>query len=392
MYFLYLFILLPFFLFAQSISDKILNEMSLEEKIGQLIMAPACPKRKDHHQKDLEELCEKYHIGGLIVKQSDPKSQIEALNHLQSFSNLPLLVSADAEWGLGMRMGKTISYPKNIDLQYIEDNQLLFDLGCEIARQLKLVGVHINLAPVVDVNNNPKNPTVSKRVFGKDPIIVTTKAKYIAMGMQSQNILATAKHFPGYSDIEIDPHLDLPATNHDLTRLEEVDFVPYKELIKNDIALIMTAHILLPNISDIPATMSKKITKDLIRNKLGFKGLIITDALNMKALTNIYSIEDIALYSHIAGNDILLYGDHINPNIDDIIMNQIPRAFAAIKTAYLQGILSEENLNEHVLRILKAKEKLGLFDNRYVDDFDENKLNSEYAYKLKEHLENLIDN
>ncbi|EKE22057.1 MAG: hypothetical protein ACD_7C00070G0002 [uncultured bacterium] len=149
----------------------------------------------------------------------------------------------------------------------------------------------------------------------------------------------------------------------------------------------MTAHIVLENLDLFPASMSKKITQDILRKDLKFEGLIITDALNMKALTKIYSIEKIALMSHIAGNDILLYGDHINPNIDDILNRQIPLAFEAIKLAYLTKELDIEKLDNHVLRILKAKERLGLFENRYVESCDEDKLNSEDAYRLKERLE-----
>lgn len=377
-------------LFSNSLSEEILNKMSLDEKIGQLFFVPLCPKRKDDHLKDIKRMINEYHIGGLIVKQSNPKEQIESLNYFQSLSKLPLLVLADAEWGLGMRMDETISFPKNIYLASIEDENLLFELGKEIARELKLVGVNVNLAPVVDINNNPKNQIIKERVFGNSSDIVTKKAQLIALGMQSQNILCCAKHFPGYGDIEIDPHLDLPKANHNLDRLKDMEFIPYIELIKNDLSCIMTAHILLPSIDNLPATMSKKLTQDLLRDFLGFEGLIITDALNMKALTNIFSVEDIALKSHIAGNDILLYGDHINPNIDDILNRQIPKAFNAIKQSYLSNLLDIKKLDKHVLRILKAKEKVHLFENRYVEEFNEEKLNSPYAYSLKERLEKQI--
>ena len=383
-----IFLIMPIFVFSNS--QKLLENMSFDEKIGQLFMVPACPTKEKAHLKDLENIIKKYHIGGVIVKQSDPKTQINFLNHLQKISKLPLLVSADAEWGLGMRMDATIAYPKNVYLGTLRDSSLIYDLGKEIARQLKLVGVHINLAPVVDINNNPNTPSISERVFSKDPKKVTHLANLFSKGLQSQNVLATAKHFPGYGDINVDPHLNLPIAYHDLERLDKIELVPYRELIKNEISLIMTAHILLPNISDLPATMSSKLTKDLLRDKLKFKGLIITDALNMKALTNIYNVEDIAYFAHTAGNDILLYGDHIGPNIDDILLRQVPLAFNRIKKAYLDGDLKEEDLDIIVLRIFKAKEKVQLFENRFVEDFDEIALNSEYAYELKEKIENLL--
>lgn len=374
--------------FSESVSDGLLKKMSLDEKIGQLFMVPFCPNRKDAHFEDIQKLMDHYHIGGFIVKQSDPESQINALNFFQKRSKLPLIVAADAEWGLAMRMEKAISYPKNIYLGKVEDQDLLFDLGKEIGRQLRLVGAHINLAPVVDINNNPKNLIIKERVFGNDPNLVAKKAKLMVLGMQSQNILCAAKHFPGYGDIETDPHMDLPRASHTLDRLLEMEFVPYARLIESGIACIMTAHIALTNLDVLPATMSKKIIEEILRNKLQFQGIIITDALNMKALTNIYSDEEIALFSHMVGNDILLYGDHINPNIDYILNRRIPSAFEAIKQAYVSGKLDIKRLNEHVLKILKAKEGLGLFENRYIEAFDEEKLNNGYAYTLKDQLEN----
>jgi beta-glucosidase-like glycosyl hydrolase len=379
----------PIFLFSIDI-DQIIKNMSLDEKIGQLFMIPLCPKRDASHKQDILNLINKYHIGGFIVKQSDPKNQITSLNYFQEKSKYPLLVSADAEWGLGMRMENTISFPKNIYLSKIKDENFLFMLGQEIARELRLVGVHINLAPVVDVNDDINTPSIGLRTFGSDLNNITNKAKKISLGMQSNNVLACLKHFPGYSDILVDPHLNLPISNHSLERVKNIDFIPYQKLIKEDVKCIMTAHILIKELDAYPATMSKFFIEELLRGYLNFKGLIITDALNMKALTNIYSIEEIALKSHTAGNDILLYGDHINPNIDDILQNQIPRAFQAIKKAYQDKKLDENFLNEKVKRILKAKDDLSLFKNRFLNEFDEEKLNSKHAYILKEKLEKLI--
>ena len=376
---------LPFFLFAKIDSQDILHQMSLDEKIGQLFMIPACPKRDLSHLNDLKKVIKKFHVGGVIVKQSDPTTQIHFLNHLQFLSHQPLIVSADAEWGLGMRMEKAISFPKNMTLGAIEDNDLLYELGKEIAKELKAVGVHINLAPVIDININPMNPTINIRAFSDDKSKVTQKAYQLMKGMQDENILACLKHFPGYGDVKVDPHLDLPIASHDRKRLEEVELYPYDFLIKNGALAIMSAHIILSKLSDKPATMSKEIIDILITDK-NYKNLLITDALNMKALTNNYTIEDIALSSHIAGHDILLYGDHILPNIDDILMHQIPKAFEAIKKAYISNKLPIEKLDAHVLKILKAKEKLNLFENRYTPAYNENIILNPEAYKLKNEL------
>ena len=382
MRFLFFLLFCPLFLFAISFSEKILDQMSLDEKIGQLFMIPACPKRDFCHLNDLEKTIKKFHIGGVIVKQSDPESQIKFLNYLQSLSKYPLIVSADAEWGLGMRMEKTISFLKNMTLGAIDDDDLLYELGKEIGLELKAVGVHINLAPVVDINCRAKNPTINIRAFSDDKNIVTKKAYLLMKGMQDENIIACLKHFPGYGDVLTDPHLDLPVAYHETKRLNEIELFPYDFLIKNSAKAIMTGHIMLPKLCNKPATMSKEIL-DILLNQKNYKNLLITDALNMKALTKHYSIEDIAFYSHLAGNDILLYGDHIAPNIDDILLNQVPIAFKALKEAYVTKKLDIAKLNKHVLKILKAKEKLNLFENRFTPPYDANVILNPDAYQLK---------
>ncbi len=388
----FLFLIIPIFLFSKDLSESIVSEMSLDEKIGQLFIIPVSPIRDEEHRKVLKEIINQYHIGGLIVKQSDPNSQIECLNYLQRECKLPLIVMADAEWGLGMRMSNVISYPQNIYLGKLENNQLIYDLGKEIARQLKLVGVHLNLAPVVDVNSNPSNPVIKSRSFSADPEVVSEKASYFVKGQNSENILSCAKHFPGHGDTEVDSHRGLPIIKQDRKRLDNIELKPYARLISEGIDSIMTAHILFPLLSDLPATMSKEVIQGLLRDDMHFKGIIISDALNMKALTEHYSIEEIALKSHMAGVDLLLYGAHKYEDIDDILLNHIPRAFKAIKKAYEEKLLEEKKLDEHLLRILKAKEKLTLFKNRFVEEFDEEKLNSKNAYDLQDKIEKAIVN
>ncbi|NGX44608.1 MAG: Beta-hexosaminidase [Candidatus Anoxychlamydiales bacterium] len=378
-------IILPFFLFSKSTSEKILDQMSLDEKIGQLFMLPACPKADENHLKDLEDVINKYHLGGVIVKQSDAETQINFLNHLQKVSKLPLFVSADAEWGLGMRMENTISFPKNMTLGAIQNDELLYEMGKEIAIELKAVGVHINFAPVIDINSNAKNPIINVRSFSDDKEIVAKKANLLMQGMQDQNIIACPKHFPGLGDVIVDPHLDIPIAYHNLGRLESIEFYPYDILINKNAKAIMTAHVLFPKLSNLPATLCKEILDILIKEK-GFKNLLITDALNMKALTKYYHAGEIALLSHIAGNDILLYGAIGKASVDEIILDFFPKAFMALKQAYLEKELNEEKLNEHVLKILKAKEDLNLFENRHTPEYDPNIILNSKALKLKQKL------
>ncbi|NGX34215.1 MAG: Beta-hexosaminidase [Candidatus Anoxychlamydiales bacterium] len=382
---LFLFIILPFFLFSKNTSEEILKKMTLDEKIGQLFMLPACPKSDENHLKDLEEVITKYHLGGVIAKQSDAKTQIVFLNHLQKISNLPLFVSADAEWGLGMRMEDTISFPKNMTLGAIQNDELLYEMGKEIATQLKAVGVHINFAPVIDINSNSKNPIINVRSFSDNKEIVAKKANLLMQGMQDQNIIACPKHFPGLGDVIVDPHLDIPIAYHSLDRLENIEFYPYDVLINKNAKAIMTAHVLFPKLSDLPVTLCKEILDILTENK-NFKNLLITDALNMKALTKYYEAGEIALLAHIAGNDILLYGAIGKISVDEIILDFFPKAFTAIKQAYLEKSLDEGKLNRHVLKILKAKEDLNLFENRYAPDYNPEVILSPEAYDLKQKL------
>ena len=335
-YFLLFFIcvLKVIFSYEGSWAEETLKHMSVEEKIGQLFIVPACPLRNDNHYNDLLLVIEKYHVGGLIVKASDVAAQVSFLNTLQNISKNPLLVCMDGENGIGMRVTDGISFPLNLTLGAVEDDNLLFELGKVIGTHCKNVGGHINLAPVVDVNNNPLNPRIHMRSFGDDPIEVAKKASLIAKGMRSSNILCCAKHFPGHGDTEIDSHEDLPVIKHSFERLKEIEFVPFEKMALDGIDCIMTAHIKVVNLDDkYPATLSFKIL-DYLKNKMNFKGLIITDALNMKALRDNFSIEDIAYYSYMAGNDLLLYGDHIAPNIDEILQEEIPRAFNKLLKAY----------------------------------------------------------
>lgn len=333
--------------------------MTLDEKIGQLFMAPACPLRGDDHWDDWMTLLNDYHVGNAILKHSDPLTQIQFLNRLQAASKYPLLVSADAEWGLAMRMSGTIAFPRNMTLGAMQNTDLIYEMGKEVGRQAKSVGIHMNLAPVADVNNNPKNPIIHTRSFGDDPYRVAECASAYSRGMQAAGLLTCGKHFPGHGDTTVDSHRDLPVIPHSLERLNTIELVPFKQLIRDGVDALMTAHLYVPCLDPVyPTTLSEAVFQKLLREEMGFQGLIVSDALNMKALADRYSVEEIAVLARKAGCDLLLYGDHIAPNIDDIMRNQIPRAFKALKKAYAEGVLDAKKLDESVLRILSAKEKV----------------------------------
>lgn len=377
----FLFFLIPAMLCAAAAEDS-LAKMTLDEKIGQLFVMPACPKRGEDHVEDLLKLMRECHVGNLILKQSDPLTQVRFLNRLEQASKLPLLVTADAEWGLGMRMSDTIPYPRNMTLGAIQDLSLLEELGVEMGRQARLVGIHMNLAPVADVNTNPLNPIIHMRSFGEEPEHVADCVSKITAGMRKSSLFSCAKHFPGHGDTYIDTHVDLPIVEHSLARLQNVEWLPFKRAIDEGIEAIMTAHILVPAIDPkFPATLSRDVLNHL--RDLGFKGLIITDALNMKALANNYSIEEVALLARSAGHDLLLYGDHIAPNVDHILKEMIPKAFYALKRAYLAGDLSLEELDISVLKILRLKEHIETVH----DETDLlKKLNTQKAHLLKQTL------
>ncbi len=337
--------------------------MTLDEKIGQLFIIPASPSMGEKHRQELLHVIKTYKIGGIILKGTS----IESRKWLQDFDD-SMLICVDAEWGLGMRMTDQMSFPKNLTLGAVQNTRLLYELGLEIGKQVRNFGAHLNLAPVVDVNNNPNNPIIHMRSFGQDPESVAKRGALMMQGMQDAGIFVCAKHFPGHGDTGIDSHLQLPKIEHDLKHLDTIELFPFKRLTSQGADFVMTAHLLFPELDTLPATLSKKIVQSLLREKLDYQGMVITDALNMKALANHYSVEEIALLAHTAGHDFLLYGDHIFPNIDQILSNDIPKAFKAIKSAYVSGELDEKDLDKTVNRILSLKKKMQKF--QYDPNYD----------------------
>jgi len=340
--------------------------------------------REEAHRADWQDLMDRFHIGNAIVKQANPLSQVRFLNDLQRNAKIPLLVAADAEWGLAMRMQDTIAFPLSRTLGAIGDLDLLYQTGAEIGRQARRVGIHLNLAPVADINTNRANPIIGMRSFGEDPDRVASSVAALLKGMQSSGIYATAKHFPGHGDTSEDSHRMLPVVPHALERIEEIELAPFRRAIAEGVGAIMTGHLLVPAIDpELPATLSSACVTGLLRREMGFQGLVVTDALNMKALDS-WSVEEIAVAAVAAGCDLLLYGDHIAPRIDAILRDAVPRAWRALKQGFEEGSLSVERLDESVQRILQAKEALQI---HLVDEeglYDA--LHSEEALRLKKKL------
>jgi beta-glucosidase-like glycosyl hydrolase/CubicO group peptidase (beta-lactamase class C family) len=338
--------------------DTLLNSMTVDEKIGQLFMVQAYSNKDKKHRDFIEGLINNYHIGGLVFMQGTPKKQAQLNNHYQSISKIPLLIGFDGEWGLDMRLKNAYRFPWNMTLGAIRDNKLIEDFGARVGEQCKRLGIHVNFAPVVDININPENPIIGNRSFGESRENVTDKALAFTKGIQSQNVLANAKHFPGHGDTATDSHISLPILNFSLKRLDSIELYPYKHLIKNNLTSVMVAHLSVQALEsniELPTSLSYKVVTSLLKEQLNFKGLIITDALNMKGASNFANPGDLDLAAIIAGNDILL------------VPADVPSTVAKIKSALNEKILSEERLDHSVRKILKAKYWAGLNDFELID-------------------------
>ena len=268
--------------------ESTLASLSPRQQMAQLLHVAGWSNRGPEHEQDLLHLIENYGIGGIIFFQGDPESQLRQTQAYQSASSVPLLISIDAEWGLGMRLDHSLSFPHQIALGAILNDQMIYDMGRDLGEQCRRLGIHMNFAPCVDVNVEPANPVIGFRSFGNDPDLVSRKARAYMDGLQDAGILAVAKHFPGHGDTNVDSHMDLPVLPHSIERLEQVELPPFRHLIKHGISAIMPGHLSVPALDREPnvgATISAPIVKELLRHHLSFQGLSVTDALDMKGVT-----------------------------------------------------------------------------------------------------------
>lgn len=333
--------------------DSTYNSLSLDEKIGQLFMTAAYSNRDEIHENEIKKLITEEKIGGIIFMQDDTKHQIELINEYQSLSKIPLLIGMDAEWDLSMRLKNTNRFPWAMPMGALRKDYLIYKVGEKIAEHLKLVGAHFNFAPDIDVNTNPNNPIIGNRSFGSKPSRVADKGVAYMKGMQDNHILASAKHFPGHGDTSEDSHLTLPTIPYDRARLDSIELLPFRELINSGITAIMVSHINLPAFEKdkkTPATLSKNLITNVLKNELGFKGIIITDALNMKGVTKNFEDGEIDYLAFEAGNDILLFSQAVNKGKNKI------------KEALLNGAIPMSRLEESVKKILMAKYFSGAYN------------------------------
>ena len=338
--------------------DSILNSMTIDQKMGQLFMIQAYSNLDTVHENKIKEMIQKYHVGNLIFMQGTPSKQVQLTNTYQSLSKIPLMIGFDGEWGLDMRLQNTYKFPWNMTLGAIQDNTLIRKFGEHLGRHAKRVGIHVNFAPVVDINTNPLNPIIGNRSFGEDKQNVTQKAIAFSQGMQSEGVLANAKHFPGHGDTATDSHLKLPVLTFNRQRLDSVELYPYKRVFDAGMASVMTAHLSIPVLESnpkLPTSLSPSVVTDLLKEKLGFLGLIFTDGLNMKGAADYSSSAEIDLAAVLAGNDVLL------------IPQDVPATISLMKNSIQTGALSPERIDESVRKILLAKYKVGLHLYKPID-------------------------
>ena len=357
--------------------DSVFKKLNRHDRVAQLFMIRAHTDRGKRYEDSVANIIMQERIGGLVFFQGGPERQAALTNRYQSLARTPLLVAMDGEWGVGMRLDSSISYPYQMTLGAIQDNNLIYRMGQEVAKDFKRLGIHVNFAPVVDVNNNPKNPVIGYRSFGDDKANVTAKAGAYMKGMQDEGILISLKHFPGHGDTDVDSHYDLPLLPFGRARLDSLEMYPFRELIKQNAAGVMVAHMSIPaldNTPNLPSTLSKPIVTGVLKEDLGFKGLIFSDAMEMKGVVKYFPNGEADVRAIIAGNDIV-----------ELSKNS-KRANLLVRRAIHQNHLSWEQVNESVKKVLAAKYWSGLNQIHKIDTGVSEFLNRSESMSLNQQL------
>lgn len=331
--------------------DSVFNSLTPEERIAQLIMIPVYSNKNQAHIDSISNLVKTYKVGGLIFFQGGPVRQAKMTNRYQKETKVPLMVSLDGEWGLGMRLDSTIRFPYQMTMGGVEDEKLIYEMGAEIARQCKRMGIHVNFAPTVDINNNANNPVIGFRSFGEDKYNVARKSIAYMRGMQDQHVLASAKHFPGHGDTNVDSHYGLPVIHFSRIRLDSTELYPFRELMKNGLGSVMVAHMNIPVLDNTPnlaSTLSKYIVTDLLKKELDYKGLVFTDALNMQGVAKFYPPGVVDVKALLAGNDVLLNSMDVKATIEEI------------EKAIKNKEITQEEIDARCRKVLASKQWMGL--------------------------------
>lgn len=337
-------------------ADSVHASLDIDQQIAQLMMVAAWSNKGAKHEKEIATLIKEKNIGGLIFFQGGPARQAALTNHYQAIARTPLLIGMDLEWGLAMRLDSSVRFPKQMTLGALQNDTLIERMGGEIARQMKRLGVHVSFSPVADVNNNPANPVINDRSFGEDRENVARKAIAYMRGLQNGGVIATAKHFPGHGDTDVDSHLGLPLIAHTRARLDSLELYPFQRLVDEGLAAMMVAHLEVPAIDTtrgLPSTLSLPVNH-VLSQELGFSGLVFTDALNMQGVAKADKPGDIELRALLAGNDVLLFPQ------DPV------KAIARIRQAVDSGEIDRTVIAQRSLKVLRAKEWAGLKRRTFV--------------------------
>lgn len=332
-------------------ADSVLNALTYQEKLGQLFMVDAFSNKDSVHVQQIATLIDSFKVGGLIFFKGTPYKQAVLTNYYQSLTKVPLMIGIDGEWGLSMRLDSTIRYPRQMTLTAGKSLNGVYEMGSAIAEQSKRIGIQINFAPSVDINNNPLNPIINSRSFGENRDEVGAMALQYMKGMQDHGVLACAKHFPGHGNTDSDSHFTLPVVTSSLAELDTVELVPFRKLMNDGLASVMVAHLFVPAVDSTPnraSTLSPEIVNNLLIEKEKFKGLIFTDALNMKGVANFNAPGELELLAFKAGNDVLLYSENI------------PLALERLHYAIQNCEITQEEVDFRVKKILMAKYWSGL--------------------------------
>lgn len=360
--------------------DSVFKKMSRNEKIAQLFMVRAHTDLGQKYADSVAQVIKKQQLGGIVFFQGGPGRQAILTNQYQALAKIPLMIAMDAEWGLGMRLDSTVSYPYQMTLGAIQNNRLIYQMGQEVAKDFKRLGMHINFAPVMDINNNPRNPVINYRSFGDNKYNVAQKSIAYMKGMQESGIFTTAKHFPGHGDTDVDSHYDLPKLPFTAARLDSLEMYPFKQAFAENLSGIMVAHMNIPNLDstkNLPSTLSKAIVTNILKEKLGFKGLIFSDAMGMKGVVKYFPNGEADVRGIIAGNDVL----ELSENTE--------RAIHLIRKSIRHHRLTWEDINQKVKKILEAKYWMGLNNLEQVNTQNVvNDLNRPASYQL---IQNLTD-
>jgi beta-glucosidase-like glycosyl hydrolase len=330
----------------------------LNEKIGQLMVIRAHSNWSQNKIDSISALIQQYNVGGLCFFQGGPIRQAMQTNAYQSVAKTPLFIAIDAEWGIGMRLDSVESFPRQLSMGAFASSDLVYQMGAAIADQCKRLGIQINYGPVIDINNNPSNPVINDRSFGQSKSKVIQQGVAYMKGMQDNGIMATAKHFPGHGDVNVDSHFDLPVINKSRAALDTLELEPFKALINAGIESIMVAHLSVPAIDDRPkyaTSISPKAVNGLLKKELGFKGISVTDAMDMKAIANYFPQGEANVQALLAGNDMLCLPGEVGQSIDKV------------RQAVKERRIKRSEINTRVKKILAAKYKYGLDVSKQID-------------------------